>query len=277
MKKLTALILCLFSACPIVQVAEGEDKTIVPAESKEKSTVQAESEDKIGITLNSDFFSKYVWRGQLINDDFVFQPSVSATYKGWTATVWGNTNLTSYGASDNSGEITEYDLVLDYSNKFSEDSKVGYSVGVIHYHFPSLSATDTTEVYWGFNFDVPLNPTIRVYHGLGNENGTYANFSLSHTFEDAIKLTDKIKGDVFLGASLGWANGTYNVDYWGVDDSRLNDLAFTIALPIDLTGGWTFKPSFNYVTLVDGTLRDADVYSDSSDYFFTGIGISKSF
>jgi len=238
--------------------------------------------DKIGFTLGSDFYSKYVWRGQLLNDDFVFQPCISAAYKGFTACVWGNVNLTDYGVNNNSGEFTEYDLTLDYSGKFSEESKVGYSVGVIHYHFPSASAFDTTELYWGFNLDVPLSPTIKVYHGLGNENGIYANFGLSHTFKDVLKISDNIKGDVVLGTSIGWGNSTYNKDYWGIGGARLNDLAFTVGIPIGLGNGWTVKPSFNYVALVDGKIRSTDFYATNdhtkrSDYFFTGVSISKRF
>jgi uncharacterized protein (TIGR02001 family) len=240
----------------------------------------AETEDKIAFSLTSDFYSKYIWRGQLINDDFVFQPSISAGYKGFTANVWGNVDLTDY--HNNSGEFTEYDLTLDYRNKFSEDSKVGYSVGVIHYHFPSASATDTIEFYWGFNFDVPLKPAVKIYHGLGNENGTYVNFSLGHTLENIATFSKDCYCDLQLGTSLGWSNSTYNKDYWGVDESRLNDLAFTIGLPICFANGWAVKPSLNYVTLVDGAIRKSDAFATSdstrdSDYFFTGVSISKSF
>lgn len=241
------------------------------------SAVLAEGDDKIGFSLTSDFYSKYVWRGQLLNDDFVFQPSISANYKGFTASIWGNLNLTDYGTADNSGEFTEYDLVLDYSGKFSEESKVGYSFGVIHYHFPSLSETDTTELYWGLNFDVPLNPAFKVYHGLGNENGTYASFSIGHTLEKIATFSEECYCDLQFGASLGWGSSTYNKDYWGIDESRLNDLTFTVGLPVCFPGGWTVKPSINYVTLVDGRVRNADTYSTSSDYFFTGVSISKSF
>ena len=237
--------------------------------------VPAWADEKIGFTLGSDFYSKYVWRGQLINDDFVFQPSITATYGKWTANIWGNVDLTDY--HNKSGEFTEYDLTLDYSNKFSEDSKIGYSIGTIHYHFPSFSGTDTTEIYWGFNFDVPLSPAIKVYHGLGNENGTYVNFSLGHTIEKVVTWSDKCYCNLQMGASLGWGSSTYNKDYWGVDEARLNDLAFTLGLPICFPGNWTVKPSINYVTLVDGKIRNTDVFSKSSDYFFTGIGISKSF
>ncbi|MBN1795767.1 MAG: hypothetical protein JW804_03765 [Sedimentisphaerales bacterium] len=235
----------------------------------------AKDEDKIEFGFTSDFYSKYVWRGQLLNDDPVFQPGVSASYKGFTFSLWGNVDLTNYGS--NSGEFTEYDLTFDYSGTFSEESKVGYSAGVIHYHFPSLSASDTTELYWGLSFDVPLNPTITVYHGLGNENGMYANFGLSHTFEDVLKFSDTITGDVELGASIGWGNSTYNKDYWGIDGGRLNDLGLKIALPIDIGGGWAVTPSFNFVTLADGGIRNTDAFSTKSDYFFTGVSISKSF
>jgi hypothetical protein len=239
------------------------------------SVVLAEGGDKIGFSLTSDFYSKYVWRGQLLNDDPVFQPSISAGYKGFTLNLWGNLDMTNYHS--NSSEFTEYDLSLDYSSKLSEESKAGYSVGTIHYHFPSVSATDTTEIYWGFNFDVPLNPAIKVYHGLGNENGTYVNFSLGHTLEKIATFSRDCYCDLQLGASLGWGSSTYNKDYWGVDSGQLNDLAFTMGLPVCFAGGWTVKPSFNYVTLVDGAIRNSDTYATNSDYFFTGVGITKSF
>ena len=239
------------------------------------AVVKAEDGNNISFTFTSDFYSKYLSRGQLINNRPVFQPSIGANYKGWTANVWGNVDLTDY--CNNSGEFTEYDLTLDYSNKFSEDSKIDYSIGTIHYHFPSFSDTDTTEIYWGFNFDLPLSPAIKVYHGLGNENGTYVNASIGHTYEKVMTFTDKCYCNLQWGASLGWGNGTYNKDYWGVDGSHLNDLAFTLGLPICFPGRWTVKPSINYVTLADGAIRSSDLYAKSSDYLFTGVNISKSF
>ena len=239
------------------------------------STVLAEGEDKLGFSIGSDFFTKYVWRGQLVSNGAVFQPSVTATYGKWTANVWMNADMTDY--RNRSGKVTEYDLTLDYSNKFSEDSKVGYSIGTIHYHFPSFSYTDTTEIYWGFNFDVPLSPAIKVYHGIGNENGTYVNASIGHTYEKVMTFTDKCYCNLQWGASLGWGNGTYNRDYWNVNGSHLNDLAFTLALPICFPGGWTVRPNINYVTLTDGAIRSSDLYARSSDYFFTGVSITKTF
>jgi len=62
--------------------------------------VFAEDEGEIGFELTADFFNKYVWRGQNLVDDWVFQPGVSATYGGLTASFWGNLDLTdAYGKS----------------------------------------------------------------------------------------------------------------------------------------------------------------------------------
>jgi hypothetical protein len=262
MKKLTAVVMCSLIICSTV-LADAN------------SVAPAATADKLGFAIGSDFFTKYVWRGQVISNGGVFQPSVTATYGHWTANVWGNVDMTNYRGQR--GEFTEYDLTLDYSNKLSEDSKIGYSIGTIHYHFPSFSGTDTTEIYWGFNFDVPLSPAIKVYHGLGNENGTYVNLSIGHTYEKVMKFTEACYCNLQWGASLGWANGTYNRDYWNVNGSHLNDLALTLGLPICFPGGWTVRPNINYVALADGAIRSSDVYAKSSDYFFTGINITKTF
>lgn len=258
---ITAALLCSIAAYPAVRAEDANTLT--------------SASDKIAFSLEGDFYSRYIWRGQVISNGAVFQPSVSANYKGFTATVWSDMDMTSY--RNESGQFAEFDLSLDYTNKISKDSKISYSLGVIHYHFPKFSATDTTELYWGFSFDVPLNPTFKFYHGLGNEHGTYANFSIGHTYEKVLKFTEKCYADLQWGIAIGAGNGPYNSDYWHVGGTRLNDLAFTLGLPITFPGGWVVKPNISYITLVDGAIRSSDTYARSSDYLVTGINIIKTF
>ncbi|OQA03709.1 MAG: hypothetical protein BWY69_00284 [Planctomycetes bacterium ADurb.Bin401] len=245
------------------------------------SAALAQDENKIGFTLTGDFYSKYVWRGQLLNDDFVFQPNVTASYKEFSLNAWGNMGLTDYnkGLGYDSGEFTEYDFTLSYSGKFNPDGKLGYTVGVIHYQFPS-SFLDTTEIFWGLTFDTFLNPYVTVYHDIDEAGGgIYANTGISHTFEKVINISNNISADLVLAASIGWGNAEYNEWYWGAQsaDSRLNDLVLKAALPFSLPGDWSIAPSISFITLVDGNLRDADTYATNSDYFVAGISISKSF
>jgi hypothetical protein len=225
--------------------------------------------DEIEFEVTADYLGKYVWRGQNLDDDPVLQPGVSAAYKGLTASIWGNLETTSI--NDNAGRFTEWDYTLDYSGSIPGIEGIGYSVGVINYHFPSV-AGDTTEIYWGLGFDVLLSPSIALYHDIDEVKGTYASFGIGHSFEKIAEITPDIPIGMELGASLGWGHSSYNDDYWGVERSKLNDLLLSVSFPTEIAG-WTVTPSLNYIKLVSGRLRSGN----DGDAFFAGIGLSKRF
>ena len=152
--------------------------------------------ENIEFGVTADYFGKYIWRGQNLSDDPVFQPGISASYGGFTGSVWGNIDTTSINAE--SGEFTEYDYSLDYSGDIADG--VGFSVGVINYYFPS--AEDTTEIYWGFGLDVPLSPSVTVYHDVDEIKGTYVSFGLSHSVEKIGEIADGIPVGLDIGARI---------------------------------------------------------------------------
>lgn len=235
--------------------------------------VLAEETGGIEFEASADFVSKYIWRGQNLNDDYAFQPGVSASYAGFTAGAWGSLDMTDI--SDNSGEFTEVDYSLDYSGEVPGVEGVSYSVGIINYHFPSVVG-DTTELYWGLALDMPLSPSVTVYHDIDQADGTYASFGIGHDFGTIADLGGGIEVGMDFSAALGIGDEDYNNFYWGTTDGGLNDLALSVSFPFEVAG-FTVAPSLNYVTLVDGGIRDTDSYAQSSDYFYTGISLSKSF
>ncbi len=235
---------------------------------------EAFADSGVDFEITADFFSKYIWRGQNISDDPVFQPGLSASYKGLTAAIWGNIELT--GINGNSGDFSELDYYLDYSGKVPGIKGVGYSIGAAYYGFPGTATKDTTELYWGLNFDLPLSPSVMFYHDVDEAEGTYISFAAGHSIEKIAELGPDIPVGMEIGASLGWGSGSYNKYYWGTDQSKLNDLAFSVAFPMEVAG-WTLAPSLNYVTLVSDDIRDTDAYGTDSDFFFAGIGLSKRF
>lgn len=232
----------------------------------------AEDSPSIGFDVSADFNSKYIWRGQLLDDDYVFQPGISMTFGKFTAGIWGNLEMTDYNG--NSGEFTEYDYSLDYTTSIADG--IDLSLGVIEYYFPS--GDDTQEIYAGLAFDMPLSPSVTIYNDIDEVNGSYVSFAVGHTFEEIAKLSEETSIPMEVGASIGWGSESYNKAYWGApaDDSALNDLTVSVAFPIGL-GSWTLTPSVNYVTLMDSDVKKTDAYSTSSDYFFTGISLSTSF
>jgi hypothetical protein len=222
--------------------------------------------------LTADYVGKYIWRGQNLSDDPVFQPGLSIGYGNLTAGIWGNMDLTNING--NSGDFSEMEYSLDYSNSFPGIEGVGYSVGVIYYDFPGTVTKDTTEVYWGLDFDLPLSPSITVYHDVDEAEGSYVSLAFGHSIERVGDLGPDIPVGMEIGTSLGWGSGSYNKYYWGTDQGKLQDLTFSVSFPMEIAE-WTLSPSLNYITLVSDDIRDTDVYGTDSDFLFVGIGLSK--
>lgn len=231
-------------------------------------------ESEVDFEVTADFFGKYLWRGQNLNDDPVFQTSFNVSYRNLTATIWGVIDLTNYNG--NSGDFSELDYFIDYSDKLPGFEGIGYSVGAAYYSFPCTVIKDTTEIYWGLNFDLTLSPSITVYHDVDEAEGSYVVLAAGHSIEKFTELSPNMPVGMEIGASLGWGSASYNKYYWGTDQSKLNDLTFSVSFPVEIAG-WSVAPSLNYVTLLSDDIRDTDAYGTDSDFFFVGVSLSKSF
>ena len=65
--------------CVLSWAAIAEEETIHKEMLPEVSAAEAPS---LSTTFTACFMSKYIWRGQLLNDDYVMQPSVGLAYGG---------------------------------------------------------------------------------------------------------------------------------------------------------------------------------------------------
>ena len=140
------------------------------------SSLTVFAEDKVEFEFTSDFNGKYIWRGQNLVDDPVFQPGLSASYQGLTASIWGNLDLTN--VNGNSGDFSEIDYTIDYSNKIPDSEIVGFSVGAIYYDFPGTAAPGTTELYGGLSLDTFLSPSVTFYRDIDEADGLYISVGM---------------------------------------------------------------------------------------------------
>jgi len=230
----------------------------------------APAEDDVTFGVAADLFSKYVWRGQNVIDDWVLQPSISLGYKGLTGSIWGNADLT--GDAVDRGEFNEIDYAVDYSHTIPGQEVLGFSVGLIYYDFPNTAFEATSELYGGLSADVAFSPAVRWYHDFDEADGSYVQFSVGHTIEKIQEWRDDCYCDLQMGASIGYATANYNDFYFGVDDDALNDLTLSAGLPFCI-GALTIRPSIAYSTMLDDDVRELD----DSDNFWGGIGVSYSF
>jgi hypothetical protein len=233
-------------------------------------------EQVVKFGLSADYYSKDIWRGQVLDNKSVFQPAVSASAYGFTGSLWGNMDLdnSSKIVPDNAGEFSEFDYTLDYTAVMPGIDNLNYSLGTIYYRFPNQVFRPTTEVYGGLSLpDNFLSPSIKWFRDVEQFNGSYIQLGVGHLLEKIYVVNEKCYCGLQLGASVAWANSAYNDGYFGVDEGHFNDLTLNLGLPFCF-GSWTIRPSINYATMLSSDIREV---TDKSDNIWFGVGISTSF
>jgi len=188
-------------------------------------------ESQVTGNANLGVFNKYIFRGyELSNKSVILQPAVGISYRGFSASFWGNIDsdehTTQSFVPDRPGQKSfhETDFSLSYNRSFGPVSLTG---GYIYYGTKYTSETE--EIYASVSYDTYGKPTLAVYRDINAYPGTYLNLSLSHS----LKLLKEITLD--LGASAGYFIGDGN--YWKTYEAS--------------TGGYTGK---KYQAFHDGML-----------------------
>jgi hypothetical protein len=222
------------------------------------------------VDFDLTFNSKYVWRGMLLVDDWVAQPSVNVGVGSFTFNVWGNYELTDETEHDK--KFTEIDLTLDYTFTIGDFS---IPVGLIHYAFPNTEFNATTEVYAGVSYDWIVSPSVTIYQDLDQAaGGSYINLAASYSYA-VPGLPKDMSMSVDLGAGISYATSDYNTFYFGVDESAWTDWSASLGVPIGFKGGmFTVTPAVTYTALVDSKIKDTT--EDDSNTFF-GVSLTMSF
>ncbi len=226
------------------------------------------------VEVGADLFSKYVWRGMILTDDPVLQPSLTLSMAGFSLNVWGSVDLTDI----NEGEGEEYHLQeLDYtlSYGFTPTEGLDLEVGVIAYTFPGTPYDATSEAYISASLPCVMyvTPSVTAYYDFDEADGWYVVAALD---AQTIAITEKLGLD--LGVSLGWGSEDYNSFYWGVEDDGLNDLNFSAGLSYQVNDMFSVGVSAGYMVLVGSDVKDqAEDDDKETDQFFMGVSAAFAF
>jgi hypothetical protein len=227
-------------------------------------------------SVSAGYYSKYIWRGQNVNDSSVMQTNVSGSAYGFTGSIWSNIDLTkdSHTAPNNAGEFSEIDYTLDYSKSIPK-SKAGFSLGIVHYLYPNTPAPATTEIYGGLSFAVPLSPKITWYRDVNMINGSYIQISAGHSIEKLAKWNDRYYMGLSVNGSIGAAGSGYNRGYFKVNEAQFNDLTLGISVPFNLKH-ICITPSINISTMLDEKIGKA-AWDERRNNVWAGLTLSKNF
>lgn len=240
---LTLVILGMVMA-PLTLLAEGEKAT----------TAAATEEAKVTGSASLGVFNKYVFRGyELSRRSFVVQPGLSASFRGFTATFWGNVDsrqhdtqsfFPSNRGKDGKKEWNETDLTLSYTHSVGKVSLTG------GYIFYNTKYTDETEEFFvSAGYDMIGKPTLAVYQDVNAYTGTYVNLSLSHSIPVYKEVTLDLgaSGAYFAGRNRYWKTyETATGGYTGKKYKAFHDGMVKVGLTIPITKAIFFQPSAQY-------------------------------
>ncbi len=202
-------------------------------------------------TASVSFLNQYMFRGyQLGKESFIIQPSLGASYKGFSASFWGNIDnhekATQNFTPDAPGRssFNETDLTLSYTYALDKWSFTG---GYIYYGL--RYADETEELFGTVSYDWFLKPTLSVYRDIRAYGGWYMNLSIGHSF----KIYQEVTLD--LGASAGYELGTASFwdtyqpatgAYTGSKYSAFHDGMVKAGLTIPVTKKVVIQPMLAY-------------------------------
>ena len=233
------------------------------------------------VTAEVALVSSYVWRGQVLNNDAVIQPQLTASQYGVSLNIWGNYDLGN-NVAGTSSDFSEIDFSLAYTLPL-DVNEVAFDVGVINYNFPNMpngagtGAAETTTELFGtatvLSFKDYVIPSVTIFGDIDEANGVYVLFDIVAPYQVSDYLW--VEG----GISAGYGNTSYNDAYWAVGaDAGFNDYNFYGNASYEIMDGLTASVNLTYTMLEGGTVRDAAKTNyESKQKFWGGVNIAYDF
>jgi len=250
------------------------------------SIAVAAEDGQYGVTVDTTWVSKYIWRGiDRLDDKAAIQPSVSMDLgSGFSATVWGSWA----GASQNGGDIStvdadEMNYILSYANSIYEGESYAtdYSVNWVYYDFTDRpdDAADAQEINASIAMPnlcpygvVPSYTLIKMwaaksYGDAGGVGGWIHVLGLDY----ALTVPGFLENNPEQTIDLHW-DLTYNDGAGLTDNSVDSDWSHTtLGASTDIAvGGGTFRPGVFYQISMDKSVNN-------ENELYTGLSYSLSF
>jgi uncharacterized protein (TIGR02001 family) len=233
------------------------------------AVVVKEQPSDVSVSADVGLYSAYVWRGQVLNDRMVAQPSVTAAKGPFSLNIWGNANVVTEDQSD----TTEVDYTAAYTLPLNTEV-VSVDVGAIFYTFPGHGndASQTEEIFVKSTFNnIILTPVASIYYDVDEVDGFYGNLALSHNVE----ISDAMTAEV--GGSVGYGTRNYNNAYFGDSNGSgaVNDYNIYVSAEYALTEKLSMGALLQY-TVLDGSVKNSGNYL-ADELVWGGINLSYKF
>ena len=196
-----------------------------------------------------DFNSRYVWRGLLLDDGPVGQPSAWVSAFGFTLTAWSNVAMTN--TSGGSGLLSG-GLTMAY-NRDWEKLKIEAAIeAYTGQQAPDIEAQNTMES--SLKLSYPAGPlrifTTHAFDVLAYRGSYFGEAGLEYA-KQITKSTE-----FTISVRSGWASAKFNDVYIGVNKSAFNFVGVEGSLTYYLGRRMYFRPHVEFSSITDRILRE---------------------
>lgn len=256
------------------------------------SGIAIAAEGDLGITFDTTWVSKYIWRGiDKMDDKASIQPSVNFDLgNGFSAGVWA-----AYGCASDTVNATEYDYSLTYSGTTCEGTanQLNYAASWIYYDYidqPSTAA-DAQEInlsvampnlipggvvpnytiikMWGSESSSAASDISGWIHVIGLDYALTVDGFIENNPEQVIDLSWDITYNGAAGVP-GTLNKTSGVITPSGVDHDWSHTTFGISTAIELPGAGTVTPGIFYQISMDKSVN-------TENELWSGISYSLNF
>jgi hypothetical protein len=224
-----------------------------------QALAQEEQGKNYSFSLQADVFSKYIWRGSVLTDGPVFQPSATLETGDLTLSAWFNVDLDDANEMEN--ELSEIDLSAEYAWAY-ESFNMG--AGIIYYTYPDTDLEDSSEVYTTVGMDVVLEPSVTLFYDFMEADGLYASFDIGHT-TPSLKINENSSCEFAFNLGFGYGDSNMNEYIFGVPEDGMADLHAGVKAPISIGENLCIEPSILFSSLLDDEIKDELELDDDSE------------
>ena len=254
------------------------DDIMVPKSQEKTGTTFTTDQSKAQFSADLALLTAQVWRGQVLNNDFVFQPQFTVRQYGVFFNIVANYDLNK-NYQGNSGSFSEIDFSLGYVLPFDLND-LEFEVGLINYNYTgTMNQESTSELYGKASLTTfykedsfSVLPSVTLYGDIAEVDGVYMLFDIHASYPVMDKLTAE------AGVSAGWGSTSYNSYYWDPSaDSAWNDYNFYSTIYYNLMDNLQLSLNLTYTMLEGGAIRDGASVYESDNKVWGGFNVKYVF
>jgi hypothetical protein len=231
-------------------------------------TIISKTDDSISsfnFGFESDFASKYIWRGLAFSRGTVNQNSASLSFGNLTGSIWSNYD---FNVGSNQPRFNELDYALSYDiavNNFSFGSMIQA------YFYPhQKESRPTAEISVNMSYEAPVLQPFTI------QTLDIKEFQGAYFGELGLRLSQDIGKRLSIEASseIGWGSTKFNAVYIGGGGWSLYLISFEAGSTWNFNDALYFRPHIMLTSIIDNKIR---VLVENPTLFQFGITLGVQF